>query len=188
LRGALDNLILVGGLRQRFDQLGGVRPAHIMVVVVNAEVHREPAFSLSPAAPSLSRMISAVSGIQISSYNFETLELLRESLKTWADEIPPDAYGRRVQTYIPVVAFESIEDPAGRADFNALPTSFQLDDEAVDRLIAVGRRLLRGSPEFQRLMAMLQAEASQSPFEAATRAGGANNAASSSRASPRERP
>jgi NTE family protein len=97
LRGPLDNVILVGGLRQRFDQLGGVRPAHIMVVVVNAEVHREPALSRTPAAPSLSRMLSAVSGVQISSYNFETLELLRASLKTWADEIPPEAHGRTAE-------------------------------------------------------------------------------------------
>jgi hypothetical protein len=129
-----------------------------------------------------------VSGVQISSYNFETLDLLRESLKTWADEIPPDAHGRRVQTYIPVVAFESIEDPAERAYFNALPTSFYLDDEAVDRLIAAGRRLLRRSSEFQRLLATLQADASRSPFADARIAGGGDGTAGGSRASPREWP
>jgi NTE family protein len=127
-------------------------------VVVNAEVHREPAFSLTAAAPSLGRMLSAVSGVQISGYNFETLELMRQGLQDWADESPLDAHGRRAQTYLPVVAFESLEDPKERAYFNALPTSFYLADEAVDRLIAVGRRLLRESPEFQRFMAALQAD------------------------------
>jgi NTE family protein len=50
------------------------------------------------------------------------------------------------------------------------------------------RRLLRGSPEFQRLVATLQAEASRSPVADTTRAGGADNAASGSQASARERP
>jgi hypothetical protein len=121
-------------------------------------------------------------------YNFETLELLGESLKTWADEILPEARGRRVQTYVLVVAFESVEDSAERAYFNALSTSFHLDGEAVDRVMAVGRCLLRGSPEFQRLMATLQAEARRSPFETMTSIGRADNAASGTRASPRDRP
>lgn len=163
LRGPLDNILLVGGLRQRFDQLGGARPAHIMVVVVNAEVHPEPRFTLTPASPSLALMIGAVSGVQIYSYNFETLELLRESLKNWTNESPPDAQGRRVQTYVPEIAFETLADPQERAYFNELPTSFKLDDEQVDRLIEVGRRLLRQSPDFQRLLAALQPNASSGP-------------------------
>lgn len=163
LRGPLDNILLVGGLRQRFDQLGGARPAHIMVVVVNAEVHPEPRFTLTPASPSLALMIGAVSGVQIYSYNFETLELLRESLKNWTNEIPPDAQGRRVQTYVPEIAFETLADPQERAYFNELPTSFKLDDEQVDRLIEVGRRLLRQSPDFQRLLAALQPNAGSGP-------------------------
>jgi hypothetical protein len=139
-------------------------------------------------AISISRMISAVSGVQIYSYNFETLELMRESLKNWADEVPSDAHGRLVQTYLPEVVFKSLEDPGERAYFDALPTSFHLDDEAVDRLIAVGCRLLRGSPEFQRLIATLQADASRSPLEAMPSPSGADTAASGARASPRQRP
>ncbi len=157
LRGPLDNVILVGGIRTRLDQLGGARPAHVMVVVVNAEVHPEPRFSLTPAAPSLALVINAVSGVQIYSYNFETLELMRESLKSWAVEVPPDTRGRRVQTYVPEIAFEALEDAEERAYFNELPTSLSLDGEAVDRLIAAGRRLLRASPEFQRFLGALQA-------------------------------
>src|SRR5437762_8508969 len=34
----------------------------------------------------------------IYNYNFETLELMRESLSNWVSELPPDAHGRRVQT------------------------------------------------------------------------------------------
>jgi len=156
LRGPLENVILVGGIRERFDMLGNARPTHIAIVVVNAEVHPEPEFSLTPAAPSLLMMLGAVSGVQIYSYNFETIELLRASLANWAREIPPDAQGGPVQTYLSQVAFEYIQDSEERAYFNELPTSFRLDDEAVDRLIAIGGRLLRESADFQRLLAALR--------------------------------
>jgi hypothetical protein len=55
-----------------------VQPSHVVVVVVNAEVHPPPGFRLSAAAPSIATMLGAVSGTQTYSYNFETLELMRE--------------------------------------------------------------------------------------------------------------
>ena len=42
--------------------------------------------------------------------------------------------------------------PEERAYFNALPTNFNLPPEAIDRLREVGARLLRNSPDFQRLL------------------------------------
>jgi len=159
LRGPLDDILLVGGIRKRLEQLGGRRPSHIAVIVVNAEVHPEPEYAYSFAGPSLGAMFSAVSGLQIYSYNFETLELTRQSLKEWALEIPPGEAGERVETYMPEVAFDKIESSEQRRFFNALPTTFNLDDDEVDRLIAVGRRLLRESPDFRRLTANLSAQA-----------------------------
>jgi NTE family protein len=157
LRGPLENVMLVGGIRERFDQLGVARPSHIVVIVVNAEVHPEPKFSFTPASPSLAMMISSVSGVQIYTYNFETLELMRESLRNWEGDLRRDGNGAEVHTYVADVAFEALEDPKERAYFNELPTSFTLDDEQVDRLIEAGRRLLRESPDFKRLLAALQA-------------------------------
>ncbi len=155
LRGPLENITLSGGLRQRFDQLGTKHPPHIAVIVVNAEVHPEPKFSLSPAAPSLATLINAVSDVQIYGFNFETLELLRASLDQWVREVPPDDEGRAVQSYVASVDFESITDPQERAYFNDLPTTFNLDDEQVDRLTAAGRASLRRSADFQRLIGAL---------------------------------
>ena len=55
------------------------------------------------------------------------------------------------------LAFDLLEDPADRAYFNALPTSFDLDDEQVDRLIAAARQLMRESPAYQNLLRALGA-------------------------------
>jgi NTE family protein len=159
LRVPLNNVVLVGGARTRLEQLGNARPSHIVMIVVDAEVHPKPRFSLTAAAPSIGTVLGAVTGSEIYSYNFETLDLMHESLERWARELPPDARGRRAQAYMPEVAFEALPDASERDFFNGVPTSFTLPDETVDRLIAVGRRLLRDSPDFQRLVAALSPSA-----------------------------
>ncbi len=54
------------------------------------------------------------------------------------------------------VAFEALADEEEREFFNNVATSFKLDDETVDRLIEVGGRLLRESPEFAKLLTELR--------------------------------
>jgi NTE family protein len=54
------------------------------------------------------------------------------------------------------VTFDSIQDEADRKYFKRLPTSFSLTDEQVDRVREAGRRLLRRSWAFQRLVQQLQ--------------------------------
>jgi NTE family protein len=154
LRAPLDYVIVSGGVTERFAAIGLERPRQLAVVVVNAEVEPPPAFSQSPFPPSLGTIISAVTGIQLGRYNFETLELMRQSLKNWEQELS-EAEGMQVRTHLVEVGFRAIEDPGERAFFENLPTTLALDDGAVDQLIEVGRRLLRESPDFQALLAEL---------------------------------
>jgi NTE family protein len=58
----------------------------------------------------------------------------------------------RVAIYPVQVAFEYIADREERRWFKNLPTSFALPRETVDRLRAVGRRLLHEDPQFRRLL------------------------------------
>ena len=88
--------------------------------MVNAEVHPKPSFSLVSTSPSLATIVNAVADVGIYNYNFETLELMRESLSNWVSELPPDAHGRRVQTYLIDVAFSALQDPGERDFFNAI--------------------------------------------------------------------
>ena len=50
------------------------------------------------------------------------------------------------------VSFDELEDEKERRYFNACPRTSTSSDEEVDRLREVGRRLLRDSPDFQRLL------------------------------------
>ncbi len=152
LRGPLDNVLLTGGIWERLQQLGVGRPSHIVAVVVDAQVNPEPEFSRIPTPPSIAGVVNSVTGVQINRYTFETIELFRETLARWALEIPPDDRGRRVETHLVEVAFDHLPDPEERRYFNELPTSFDLEDEEVDRLIEAGRRLVRASPAFARLV------------------------------------
>lgn len=49
--------------------------------------------------------------------------------------------------------FKDIDEPRLLPFFNAVPTSFSLTDEQVDKLIRAGRELLHRHLEFQRLLA-----------------------------------
>jgi NTE family protein len=64
----------------------------------------------------------------------------------------------RVDLYPVEVAFEFVRSPEERAWFKNLPTSFELPRETIDRLRAVGRRLLAEDPEFQKLLKTLRGQ------------------------------
>jgi NTE family protein len=53
------------------------------------------------------------------------------------------------------VAFETIAAREERTWFKNLPTTFELPRETIDRLRAVGRRLLGEDPQFQNLLKAL---------------------------------
>lgn len=129
-------------------------PSSILYVVVNAQVGGKKEKRQSPRRPSVAGILSLVSGASIYRYNFETIELLRERVGVWEDELA--SAGRPLEAAVVEVAFDSLADPDERAFFNQVETSFDLDDETVDRLIEVGGRLLRTSPDFVEYLSSLQ--------------------------------
>jgi NTE family protein len=152
LRVPLQNVSLTGGPVARFEALDIRELRHVAVIVVNAEVNREATFSLTAATPGLRAIFGSISNTQIYSFNFDTIELMRESLARWSNELPKTPEGDPVGTSMVLVEFDEIEDPAERDFFNSVPTALALPDRTVDRLIAVGRKLLRESDDYQALV------------------------------------
>jgi NTE family protein len=151
LRTPLDNVVLTGGIvdRTKFMRLEDID--HLAVIVVNAEVHPPDKISLAASSPGLAAVLGSVTDTQIYGYNFDTIELMRESMAEWAKELGA-ARGRPVYTEMVTLGFEDVEDEREREFFYSVPTSFRLPNSTVDRLIAVARRLLRESPDFQDLL------------------------------------
>ncbi|MEP7101359.1 MAG: patatin-like phospholipase family protein, partial [Burkholderiales bacterium] len=94
-------------------------------------------------------------------------ELLKDIAQRWANRRKLDIAERRLggmtkaqaEAAVPAISFDAIDvsfdslvDPAERSYFMNLPTSFVLPSDAVDRLRAVGGRLLRESRAYQALL------------------------------------
>jgi NTE family protein len=154
LRSAVDYITAAGGAEssRRIAELEV--PDRIVVISVNAETDSNPMIDLSDAAPSLALLLNTVAGSQIRRANFETLLLTEEMLHRWGRELSSES--RPVHTYMISLGFNGLADDAERKRLNRLPTSFRLQDGDVDRLRAAGRKLLRDSRSFQRLVTEMQ--------------------------------
>jgi NTE family protein len=153
-RRILANVIESGGFWELAREQEIEIPEFVLYIVVNAQAGGAHTWVQRSGVPSLASVLSAVSSVGIYRYNFETVELLRESAEKWAREA--SQRGVRVSTSVAEVAFENLSDEKERDFFNGVKTSFDLDDETVDRLIEVGGRLLRESGDFKEFLAGLR--------------------------------
>lgn len=113
--------------------------------------------------PPFGAMLSSYSSIAIERYNEETVALLRESLKSWTEDIRTErCKGKMVLTapgscgdirfYLVEVKFDALKDENERPYFKRLPTSFKLKPDKVDKLRDAAHRIMVESPEFQGLI------------------------------------
>lgn len=170
LRVILDQINAMGGIGPFLKSIGWERVQRIAFIIVNAEKDPETEPSFQEKTLSSPSIMRAIARIPILRYNLETLDLLRTSFRNWEQEIqfhrgaksPGVEEGRReadssdgcgaVQFYLVEVDFDALRDEGEKQFFRKLPTSFSLSSEAVDRVKEVGRRILRQSPTYRRLL------------------------------------
>ena len=124
-----------------------------MVISVNASTDPEPQMDLSNEQPSIEETIEAVSAAQLHRYNAATLELMQNTLPRWAKAISTPQQTVQSSHFIQL-SFNDIDKPDLLHYFNLVPTSFDLSDEQVDKLIEAGRQLIRSNPDFQKFLAL----------------------------------
>ncbi len=164
--GLSDNL----GLRFMLDRLTLSDPGEmidtfqrsnlrrLVQIVVNAQArHDFPELDRYAEVPTLRAIAFSVANTT-DRYNVETLAFARSSMQAIAQAVAQRQAQQNpenkadVEALLIEISFEDLDDPEERAYFNALPTNFNLPPEAIDRLREVGARLLRNSPDFQRLL------------------------------------
>lgn len=163
--GLSDNL----GLRAMLDRLTLADPTELadyfkrhnlrrlVRIVVNAQArHEYPQLDQYAEVPTLSAIAFAV-GNTTDRYTVETLAYARSSMNEAAKTLAERQRGQPdgdddVQAMLIEVSFDDLESEEERAYFNALPTSFTLPAADIDRLREAGGRLLRNSPDYQRLL------------------------------------
>jgi NTE family protein len=167
LRAVLDRIILRGSAWELIKGTPRENLNKVVFMVVNAETQPDTKWDRAEAIPPLGAMMSSYSSISIERYNEETIALLKESVKSWADEIrtqrckgkavstAPGSCGD-IQFYVVEVKFDALKDEAERIHFKRLPTAFKLPSEEIDKLRDVAHRLLVQSEEFQKLLRELK--------------------------------
>ncbi len=163
LRAVLDRVILRGSIWESIKGTPMEKVRKVVFIVVNAETQPDTKWDRVEGIPPFGAMASSFSSIGIERYNEETIALLKESVKSWADEIrtgrckggmvstAPGSCGD-IQFYVVEVKFDTLKDETERMYFKRLPTSFKLDSEQVDKLRDVAHRILVESEEFQRFL------------------------------------
>ncbi len=153
IRGPLELLIAAGGARKSLEFLGLEQTRRMAFIIVNAEGETQNNWGLSAMGPKLMGMLGATSGIMISSYNYETIALLRSYVEKWSAENRDLEKGERpIDFYAIEVGFNALHDEQERMYYSGIPTSFALPRQSVDDLREVARRILYESKEFQKLV------------------------------------
>jgi len=170
LRGAIDRLNPMGDIWPSLQCMGWENTRKVAFILVNAEKETVTDTDQLETTVSSGDVLKYITNIPISRFNFETVELFRESARRWVEEIrsqrckgktpagseasssPDKDACADIAFYLIEVDFDSLPAEAERAYYKNLPTSFHLSYEAVDLLRAAGRGILLHSPEFERLL------------------------------------
>ena len=163
LRAVLDRVLLRGSVWETIKETPMKNAHKVVIVVVNAETQPDTKWDRSEGIPGIGAMMSSFSSIGIERYNQETIALIKESVKSWAEEIKaqrckegavstaPGSCGD-IQFYVVEVKFDTLKDETERMYFKRLPTAFKLKPEHVDKLRDVAHRLLVESEDYQRFL------------------------------------
>jgi NTE family protein len=168
MRGVLDAMHLIQALRLAGQPTPLDRVKRIAVIVVDSHTDPKTDWDRSPDAPGPFDQLMQATGVPIEHYSFESVETLRDMAARWRmlrairdsgairdPANPALAEVMRVpdtEIYVVDVSFAALADAAERDYLNALPTSFALSAEAVDRLRAAAARIVADAPEFRRFL------------------------------------
>lgn len=174
LRGPLTAITSTNHSWSVLRMLNDQKVNKLVVIVVNTATDPATKRDNTPTVPGLVDTLTAAATVPLDNYSFDTLELLSTTVNEFNEEtrliegckklaarksaqcaldIPAP---HRIEFFSVQVAFEYIGDSDERAWFKNLPTSFELPRETIDRLRAVGRKLLSEDPQFNKLMKELQ--------------------------------
>lgn len=153
LRALLETAEVMGGAPATLRSLNLPAPRRLVVISVNAAADTRQGIDASVRLPTIEQTLNAVTNIQLYRYNTDTLQAMQQSLVRWAAVLSTPQ--RPVEPFFVRLSFQDVADLPLRRILNEIPTSLTLSGEQVDRLIAVGRELLRHNPEYQRLLASL---------------------------------
>ncbi len=173
LRGPLEAIASTNHPWSVLQMMNRQQVSKLVVLVVNAATNPATGRDQSASVPGLIDTLTAAATVPLDNYSFDTVELLSKTMGEFNTEARlvegcnrlSAARGEQCALRLPAphkvdlypiqVAFEYLASSEERAWFKNLPTSFELPRETIDKLRAVGRRLLGEDPQFQNLLKAL---------------------------------
>jgi len=168
MRGVLDVLSTFEALHAAGQKTPYDHVRNIYILVVNSLATPPNDWGMHENPPALFDVLLKATGTPIDRYSYDTVETLRDIQARWAsmrqvrDAIKPyPELGAKlsgvmrapdINIRVVEVSFSALPDKAERDYLNTLPTSFVLDDEAVDRLRLAAKEAILASPEIKRLI------------------------------------
>jgi NTE family protein len=158
VRGLLEHTIARGSLRRSFAHLppGSVR--RIVLVSVNSERDLGDRVDDSDRVPSTGQVLEALVFGAGSRTTAETGAMLVDAARHLAAELKAERgtegspFGPDAELYVISVSLRDVPDAEQRQQLLKVPTAFTILPLQVRQLREAGRRTLRASPEFQRLL------------------------------------
>ncbi len=158
LRSILDAVLRYDNFSEAIKELGLEQTRKVIVLLVNAETVLDIESSRLQRIPTFASVLNAATSVPLQRYSFETVALLQSRLQEWERQSLEDECGesrdekcRGVSLDFIEVNFSEHPDPEERMYLKTLPTTFALDDEAVNRLIDAGGLILRNNSVFQKI-------------------------------------
>ncbi|HTP97787.1 MAG TPA: patatin-like phospholipase family protein [Casimicrobiaceae bacterium] len=168
MRGVLDVLSTFEALHAAGQATPYDHVRNMFIFIVNSLATPPNDWDTHENPPALFDVLIKATGTPIDRYSYDTVETLRDIQARWAqlrqvrDIIKSyPALADKLQTVMRApdinirvidVSFGVLPDKAERDYLNTLPTSFVLDDDAVDRLRRAAKNAILVSPEVKRLM------------------------------------
>jgi NTE family protein len=168
LRGVLDVLETLEALRAAGQPTPLDHVRRIIVIVVNSVSSPSTKWNQSENSPGSLSVLTKAAGVPIDRYASESIELLKDIEARWTGlrdtrDSPAFAKGKdpnlagvenapNADIYTIEVSFQALKDERERDYLNQLPTSFHLPAEAIDRLRAAAKEIIRDSPVIQELV------------------------------------
>ena len=157
VRGIIDAIAHAGGMAGALETSGlqGIRK--LVIVSVNAEQGLNTALDRSDKVPTVAEVLDAIASATLARRSSESREILARGAARWRKELRAAARAGSstldlsVDLYVIEISLRDHSEPELRGELMAIPTSFSLPTEDVDKLIAAGGKILRESAEFVRL-------------------------------------
>lgn len=155
LRTAVKAMTSSKGDFSLLDLIRDDKVRRVVVIVVNAGHEAEVRLGLDDRIAGMSMVMRKVMVNMIAGYSFETLGLLKKVAEDIDSYQQPGA--KPVGVYVINAGFPAIRDADERNFFNVIPTRFSLPPETIDRLIAIGPKLLKESEAYNAMLRDLRA-------------------------------